>query len=199
MIVDPWGEVLACVPEGEGLALATLEPRPLGSRAQGPALFAASAPVSPSAGELLGLDALTLREADGGMLDLAAQALRIEESLHCAQALGVWRTSQLVAYALLQPQESKRAFVRGFCLHPGWRQAGVLLDLLRAVQAWVTEHGVRELHSHVRNGNAESLALHRQLGFEVLAENELAYAFVARAEALGQHPVLRRAGQGSRS
>ncbi|MBB5202996.1 RimJ/RimL family protein N-acetyltransferase [Inhella inkyongensis] len=151
--------------------------------------------MSPSAAELLALDALTLREADGGALDLAAQARRIQESLHCAHALGVWREGQLVAYVLLQPQELGRAFVRGFCLHPDWRQAGVLLDLLRAVLAWVTEHGVSELHSHVRKGNAESLALHRQLGFAVVAENEWAYAFVAHAEALTRHPVLRRAAR----
>jgi len=25
MVIDPWGEVLACLPEGEGLALATLD------------------------------------------------------------------------------------------------------------------------------------------------------------------------------
>jgi len=39
MIVDPWGEVLACLPEGEGLAVAELDaPRMAALRAQLPAL-----------------------------------------------------------------------------------------------------------------------------------------------------------------
>jgi len=39
MIVDPWGEVLACLPEGEGLAIAELDaPRIAALRAQLPAL-----------------------------------------------------------------------------------------------------------------------------------------------------------------
>ncbi len=39
MIVDPWGEVLACVPEGEGLAIAALDPARIAQvREQLPAL-----------------------------------------------------------------------------------------------------------------------------------------------------------------
>jgi deaminated glutathione amidase len=39
MIVDPWGEVLACVEEGEGMAVATLDRERLAAvRAQLPAL-----------------------------------------------------------------------------------------------------------------------------------------------------------------
>ncbi len=39
MIVDPWGEVLACVPEGEGLAIAALDPARIAQvRQQLPAL-----------------------------------------------------------------------------------------------------------------------------------------------------------------
>lgn len=32
MIVDPWGQVLACLPEGEGLAIAAIEPAQLAQR-----------------------------------------------------------------------------------------------------------------------------------------------------------------------
>jgi nitrilase len=39
MVIDPWGEVLACVPEGEGLALADIDPARLHQvRTQLPAL-----------------------------------------------------------------------------------------------------------------------------------------------------------------
>ncbi|MBY0235914.1 MAG: carbon-nitrogen hydrolase family protein, partial [Burkholderiaceae bacterium] len=39
MVIDPWGEVLACLPEGEGLAMATLDLERLRSvRQQLPAL-----------------------------------------------------------------------------------------------------------------------------------------------------------------
>ena len=39
MIVDPWGEILACVAEGEGVAIATLDPARIAEvRSQLPAL-----------------------------------------------------------------------------------------------------------------------------------------------------------------
>ena len=39
MIVDPWGEILACLAEGEGVAIATLDPARIAEvRSQLPAL-----------------------------------------------------------------------------------------------------------------------------------------------------------------
>jgi len=39
MVIDPWGEVLACVPEGEGLAVARIDPARIAQvREQLPAL-----------------------------------------------------------------------------------------------------------------------------------------------------------------
>lgn len=140
----------------------------------------------PSLEELLALDAVCLREADGAPLDLGAHRQRLAQTL--ARSRGAWlrRKGELIAYAYLWPLEEEGDwFVGGLALHPGHRRGTVVAELARTVLNLLESLGAVTLKSHVLRTNAASLALHRRLGFEIQQENEVAVAFTASVAEIG--------------
>jgi aminoglycoside 6'-N-acetyltransferase I len=61
------------------------------------------------------------------------------------------------------------AFLEGIYVRPEWRRRGAARLLCRAVEAWASEQGCRELASDTEIDNETSQAMHEALGF---AESE---------------------------
>ncbi|THV22909.1 GNAT family N-acetyltransferase [Peteryoungia ipomoeae] len=140
----------------------------------------------PSLEELLALDAVCLREADGAPLDLCAHRQKLMQTLPRSQGVWLRQRGALIAYAYLWPLEEEGDwFVGGLALHPGHRRATVVADLARTVFSLLESLGAVTLKSHVLRTNAASLALHRRLGFEIQQENEVAVAFMASVAKIG--------------
>lgn len=57
-------------------------------------------------------------------------------------------------------------FLEGLYVAPAARRLGVARALVESAVAWSREHGAREFASDVQAANAESLAVHRALGFQ---------------------------------
>lgn len=145
--------------------------------------------------ELLELDRLTLREHTelaGDRFDVFEQAEKLRESLRSAELCQVRRKGQLIAYALIGEQGPGRGFVRAFSVHPHWRNAAVMVELLRQLLSCCVAYAWSELHSHAYKTNHASLAFHRRLGFATVAENAKAFAFKAHVDQLAEQRVLRR-------
>jgi aminoglycoside 6'-N-acetyltransferase I len=57
------------------------------------------------------------------------------------------------------------AFLEGIYVRPDWRRRGAARLLCRAVEAWASEQGCRELASDTEIDNRTSQAMHEALGF----------------------------------
>ena len=57
------------------------------------------------------------------------------------------------------------AFLEGLYVQPEWRRRGAARLLCRAVEAWASEQGCRELASDTEIDNQTSQAMHEALGF----------------------------------
>ncbi len=141
--------------------------------------------------EVLALDALSLREPDGGPLDLAAHRRRLEKFAITSRFATVERDGKLVAYGYIWPLGEGRWFVGGFSIHRDHRNAGVVAELLRSFADMVKDSDAAELHSHVLVNNVQSLRLHRRLGFKETQRNDRAIAFMACVKDLGTLSFLR--------
>ena len=96
----------------------------------------------PSLEEMLALDAVCLREADGAPLDLCAHRQKLMQTLTRSQGAWLRRQGELIAYAYLWPLEDEGDwFVGGLALHPGHRRATVVADLARMVSALLESLG----------------------------------------------------------
>jgi ribosomal protein S18 acetylase RimI-like enzyme len=148
----------------------------------------------PQVEELLALDLLTLREHTeqaGDVLDPDVQRLAIERSLAASQVATVRRNGNLVAYAMLQPQESGRWFVTGFNTHPAHRSAPVFRELFGQISAVAELCGITSLQSHVYKTNRRSVAFHKRLGFHITRENAKAVEFTASLADLTANPSVK--------
>jgi aminoglycoside 6'-N-acetyltransferase I len=57
------------------------------------------------------------------------------------------------------------AFLEGIYVRPEWRRRGAARLLCRAVEAWASEQGCRELASDTEIDNSTSQRMHEALGF----------------------------------
>jgi len=152
----------------------------------------------PQVEEFLALDLLTLREHTeqaGDVLDPDVQRLAIERALAASQVAAVRRNGQLVAYAMLQPQESGRWFVTGFNTHPAHRSSPIFRELFGQISAVAERRGITSLRSHVYKTNLRSVAFHRRLGFQVTRENAKAIEFTASLADLTANPFVKGASR----
>ena len=62
------------------------------------------------------------------------------------------------------------AFLEGIWVEPDARRKGVATALLAAVTEWAREQGVNGIGSDALVENVESIAWHRQVGFEIESE-----------------------------
>lgn len=138
----------------------------------------------PGLDEVLALDILCLRAPDGLPLDTSAHRHALAQSLQRSQWATVRREGGLVAYGYLWPLEDDAWFVGGLAIHPDHRTAPTVAALGAAMAGLVRTIGARKLQSHVLRGNAQSLRLHRRLGFVVEKENDRAIAFGAESASL---------------
>jgi ribosomal protein S18 acetylase RimI-like enzyme len=148
----------------------------------------------PQIEELLALDLMTLREHTelaGDALDPEVQRSAIEKSLAVSEVASVRRNGQLVAYAMLQPQEPGRWFVTSFNTHPAHRSAPVLRELFAQLSAVSVRCGITSLRSNVYKSNRLSMAFHRRLGFTVTRENTKAVEFTASLADLTANPSVK--------
>jgi len=148
----------------------------------------------PRVEELLALDLLTLREHTelaGDVLDPEAQRRTIETSLAVSELASVRRSGNLVAYAMLQPQEAGLWFVTGFNTHPAHRSAPIFRDLFSQVSAVAVRCGITALRSNVYKTNRLSMAFHRRLGFKITRENERGVEFTASLADLTANPSVK--------
>jgi RimJ/RimL family protein N-acetyltransferase len=141
--------------------------------------------------DILALDALSLREPDGGPLDLAAHRRQLEKSAITSRFATVERGGALIAYGYIWPLGERRWFVGGFSIHPDHRNAGVVAELFRTFADIVKDSDAVELHSHVLANNVQSLRLHKRLGFKDTQRNDRAIAFMAYVNNLQTSPFLR--------
>lgn len=132
---------------------------------------------------VLALDLKCLSAADGGPLDAVAHRRALEQSLGRAHWALVHRQERLVAYGYCWG-EGPDWFVGGLCIDPDHRNVRVTTELARRFLTLVEQLGVAQLRSHVRRANAQSMRLHRRLGFAVEQESDIAVAFVITAPAL---------------
>ena len=139
--------------------------------------------------EILALDMLTLTAhtlAAGDGFSEASHRAALARVLPKSEVIKIHRRGRLAAYAYLWPKGGGLWHVGGFAVHPDYRKGGVLRGLLAEMRALVKANGVVELQSHVYKTNPRSLALHRRLGFAVIAENEKGFAFSLRLVADGR-------------
>lgn len=130
--------------------------------------------------DILALDTLTLSEhtiAAGAEFDIERHRSLLEGSLSRCEDITVYRGDRLAGYAMLEPLDGSSWFVNAFNTHPDYRNALVLRALLRDLIALTQRHGIRSLVSHVYKTNLPSIRFHRKLGFDVVDENERAFAF----------------------
>ncbi|WP_172201875.1 GNAT family N-acetyltransferase [Niveibacterium sp. COAC-50] len=125
---------------------------------------------------LLALELLT-RRASGLAADAEACRARIAESLPVSQLCQVWRDGRLVAYGMVTQQTATSWFVTAFAVHPSYRTAGVLRELLGGLASLIEALGIEVLWSYVYKANPALLRLHRALGFEVQRENATGVEF----------------------
>jgi len=69
------------------------------------------------------------------------------------------------------------AFLEGIYVRPDWRRRGAARLLCRAVEAWASQQGCRELASDTEIQNQTSQNMHEALGF---AESERVVCYVKR-------------------
>lgn len=141
----------------------------------------------PGLEDVLELDRICLREANGEPLETMAHRRKLKRSIPRSEWAAVHRDGQLVAYAYLWPLENDDWFVGGLLIHPGHRTAPTVTALRRAVADLLSRIQARRLKSHVLRSNAASLQLHRRLGFEVEQESEIAIAFSVECLPLLKH------------
>ncbi len=150
----------------------------------------------PTIEELLALDLLTLREHTeraGDRMDRTVHAAQLRETLAFSHTCCVRRSAGLVAYAMLNQVAGASWFVRGFNIHPAYRSAPVIKDLMQQVAKVAQREGIAELRSHVYQTNRLSLAFHRRLGFHIAQENERAVEFFATVvELAAANPFMER-------
>lgn len=154
----------------------------------------------PEIEELLELDLLTLREHTeqaGDVFDPEAQRLAIEHALAASEVASARRNGLLVAYAMLQPQESGRWFVTSINTHPNHRSAPIFRQLFRQLLAIVEQYGITSLQSHVYKTNQPSIAFHKRMGFQVTRENDKAIEFTVSVadQAIHWKPLRERLGR----
>lgn len=151
----------------------------------------------PQVREILDLDLLTLREHTelaGDILDPVRHGQSIEDALALSEVVVVRRQGALVAYAMLQPQESGRWFVTGFNTHPSHRNPPVFKALFAQLLEIASRRGITALRSNVYKTNRPSMAFHARLGFVVTRENEKGVELTADVEALRAGPGVVRRG-----
>ncbi len=139
--------------------------------------------VRPDIEAVLALDLKCLRAADGGMLDAKAHRAALAQSLPRSHWALVYRADRLVAYGYCWG-EGGDWFAGGLCIDPEHRNGGVTAELALRFLALVEQLGVERLRSHVRRANAQSMRLHRRLGFAVEKESDIAVAFLITAAEL---------------
>jgi ribosomal protein S18 acetylase RimI-like enzyme len=135
--------------------------------------------VKPALEDVLALDVLCLRDAEGGSLDAARHRELLAQSLPRSEWAVVYRDGILVAYGYLWPKQDGVWFVGGLAIHPDYRGAATVRALADAMRALISRTGALRLESHVRRDNRESQRLHRRLGFVVVQESDRATAFTA--------------------
>lgn len=133
----------------------------------------------PGLEDVLELDRICLREADGEPLDTKAHRGKLERAIPRSEWATVDRDGQLVAYAYLWPLENADWFVGGLLIHPGHRTAPTVTALSRSFADLLRRIDAGRLKSHVLRSNTASLQLHKRLGFEIEQESEIAFAFSA--------------------
>ena len=137
--------------------------------------------------EILALDLLVLRAhtlAAGGDFTEASHRAALAAVLPKSTILKVHRRGRLAGYAYLWPKGGGLWFVGGLAVHPDFRAGRVLKTLLALVEGVVRAENISELQSHVYKTNPRSLALHKRLGFAVIAENEKGFAFSLHSQKL---------------
>ena len=130
--------------------------------------------------DIIALDTLTLSEhsiAAGAVLDTERYRSLLEGSLSRCEVITVYRGDRLAGYAMFEPLEGSSWFVSAFNTHPEYRNASVLRALLRDLSTLTERHGIRSLVSHVYKINVPSIRFHQKLGFDLVDENEKAFAF----------------------
>ncbi|WP_373355911.1 N-acetyltransferase family protein [Pseudoroseicyclus sp. CXY001] len=132
--------------------------------------------------DMLALDLARLRAPDGGPLDPAAHRAALEGSWERSVRVLIRREGALRAYGSFWMAAPGEAFVGGLMLAEG--AGGLARELGRRLLAALQEAGAERVVSHVRKGNAESLRLHRRLGFIVERESAVAVAFALPMGAL---------------
>ncbi|WP_224702908.1 GNAT family N-acetyltransferase [Devosia aquimaris] len=133
---------------------------------------------APDLPEVLALDLLCLRAADGEALDVGQHRQRLEQALAQSQWVVVRRDWVLVAYGYLWPLEDGSWFVGGLLVHPQYRTAPTIERLSLGLAELIEQHAIGAIKSHVLHTNQASLRLHRRLGFVVEKSNELAVALI---------------------
>jgi ribosomal protein S18 acetylase RimI-like enzyme len=137
---------------------------------------------STSVDDYLRIDLLTLRshtESAGDRLDAEVHRARLITSLAISQVCEVRRDGQLVAYAMLRPDDGDRWFVTAFNIDPDHRNPAVFAALARTLLIKIDEFGIAALRSHVYRTNAPSMGLHRRLGFQITRESDKGVEFQA--------------------
>ena len=130
--------------------------------------------------DILALDTLTLSEhtiAAGAEFDIERHRSLLEGSLSRCEVITVYRGDRLAGYAMLEPLDGSSWFVSALNTHPDYRNASVLRALLRDLSVLTERHGVSNLVSHVYKTNVPSIRFHQKLGFDLVDENEKAFAF----------------------
>lgn len=137
--------------------------------------------------EILALDLLVLRAhtlAAGDNFSEASHRAALAAVLPKSTVFKAHRTGRLAGYAYLWPKSSGLWFVGGLAVHPDFRTGPVLKTLLVSIEGMVKAGKISELQSHVYKTNPRSLALHKRLGFTVIAENEKGFAFALQTQQL---------------
>jgi ribosomal protein S18 acetylase RimI-like enzyme len=152
--------------------------------------------MSLSIDELLALDLLTLREHTeraGDTFNVDEHREKLSKSLAISEVCSVRRNGELVAYAMLRPEEEACWFVGAFGTHPLHRTYTVVNELFAKIAALAAERGIGELRSHVYKTNRLSVAFHRKLGFLVTRENDKGFEFFITLDELATKPAVRHA------
>jgi L-amino acid N-acyltransferase YncA len=146
--------------------------------------------------EILALDLLTLREHTelaGDVFNAESQRQLLEQTVGTAEVVSVRRDGDLIAYAMLRPQEGERWFVLGFNTHPEHRNATVFRELFAQIANLAQRCSISSLQSNVYRTNRLSMAFHRRLGFTVTRETSKGVEFTASLQDLEvASPALQR-------
>ncbi len=118
------------------------------------------------------LDERLPRAIDGAAARYAERLVRRVQRGASAQAYVAEVAGQVVGYVLgsvleLHPDlfEQRRAgFIADLFVLPAYRRRGIARRLVRALNAWFVERGVRVVEWHVAAANAEGLRFWRALG-----------------------------------